>query len=107
MTDQPGKTESVLAAEAGATNISTKLLERISVRVSVELGSTTMRLRDLLALEEGGVVELASNFDEPLSIYANGALLGRGEVVKSGDRFGIRFTEISDAEERLRSSEGA
>ena len=80
---------------------SNSLLEKISVRLSVELGAAKIRIRDLLELEEGGVVELESELDAPLAIYANNALLGRGEIVKNGNRFGIRITEISDADARL------
>jgi flagellar motor switch protein FliN len=80
---------------------SARLLEMISVRLSVEFGAARIRLRDLLELEEGGVVELDNDIDAPLAIYANGALLGRGEVVRSGARFGIRITEIADTEARL------
>ncbi|MHB9880197.1 FliM/FliN family flagellar motor switch protein [Pacificimonas sp. ICDLI1SI03] len=94
------------AANAGAgreSAFSSRLLEMISVRLSVELGGTKIRLRDLLALEENSVVELDSELDAPLSIYANGTLLGHGEVVRSGQRFGIRITEISETRERIAS----
>ena len=84
-------------------------LDLISVRVSVELGAARVRLRDLMALEEGGIVDLDAQLDEPLSIYANGTLLGRGEVVRSGSGsgVGIRVTEISAAEQRLHQTRSA
>jgi flagellar motor switch protein FliN/FliY len=35
---------------------------------------------------------------EPLDIYINGRLLGRGEAVVLGDRYGVRITEILGAD---------
>lgn len=83
---------------------SARLLDAISVRLSVEFGSARIRLRDLLEVDEGGVIVLDNDIDAPLAIYANNTLLGHGEVVKSGQRFGIRIIQISDPEQRLASA---
>ena len=55
---------------------------------------TPWALADVLALEEGGVVELDRKADEPLDIMVNGTLIARGEVVVTDGRFGIRLIEI-------------
>src|SRR3546814_15633002 len=56
------------------------LLAGVSLRVSVEVGSTSMTLADLLALGEGSVVELDRAANDLLDIYANGTLIARGEI---------------------------
>lgn len=73
------------------------LIHDIDVRLTVELGRRTMRLRDILSLQEGGVVELDRLIDEPLDILVNGTCIARGEVVAEGNRFAIRIIEVLGA----------
>lgn len=53
------------------------LLSDVSLRISVEVGSTSMRLADLLSLGEGGVIELDQQANDVLDIFANGTLIAR------------------------------
>ncbi|MFV0643669.1 MAG: flagellar motor switch protein FliN [Sphingomonadaceae bacterium] len=73
------------------------LIQDISVRLTVELGSTTMRLRDVLALGEDSVVMLDRLVDEPLDVMVNGKRIARGEVVAQGNRFGLKILELETA----------
>lgn len=73
-----------------------RLLQDVDVRLSVEVGATNMKLRELLALGEASVIELDRFANELLDVLVNGTLIGRGEVVTVGDRFGIRITELAD-----------
>ena len=73
------------------------LIQDIDVRLTVELGRKSMRLRDVLALGESSVIELDRLTDEPLDMFVNGKLLARGEVVAQGSRFAIRVLEIVGA----------
>jgi flagellar motor switch protein FliN len=70
------------------------LLAQVPVRLSVEVGAASLRLRDVLALEEGGVIELDRQADEPLDIKVNGTLIARGEIIVTDGRFGVRLVEI-------------
>ena len=78
-----------------------KVLENIEVKLTVEVGSTELKIRDLLRLNEGSVVELERLAGDPLDILANGVKIARGEVVMVGERFGIRFTEVTNPEDRV------
>lgn len=73
-----------------------RLLQDVDVRLSVEVGGTNLKLRELLALGESSVIELDRFANELLDVLVNGTLIGRGEVVTVGDRFGIRITELAD-----------
>ena len=79
-----------------------KVLENIEVKLTVEVGSTELKIRDLLRLNEGSVVELEGLAGDPLDILANGVNIARGEVVMVGERFGIRFTEVTNPENRVK-----
>ena len=70
------------------------LLRDIDVRLTVELGGTDMRLRDVCALAEGQVVMLDRLVDEPLDLLVNGKVIARGEVIAEGGRFGLRIIEM-------------
>ncbi len=74
------------------------LLAGVSLRVSVEVGSTAMTLADLLALAEGSVVELDRAATDLLDIYANGTLIAKGEIVSVEGRYGIQVAEIVAAD---------
>ena len=65
------------------------------------MGSTEIKIRDLLRLSEGSVIELDRLAGDPLDILVNGTMIAKGEVVMVGERFGIRFSEIVDPAKRV------
>ena len=71
-----------------------RVLENIDVTLTVEVGQTEIKIRDLLRLNEGSVIELDRLAGDPLDILVNGTIIARAEVVMVGERFGIRFSEI-------------
>jgi len=78
-----------------------RLLSDIPVRLSVEVGSTSLKLSELMNLAEGSVVELDRQANELLDILVNGTLVARGEVVTVGGKFGIRVVDVVATEARL------
>jgi len=70
-------------------------LKDVDVRLTVELGRTEMKLKDVLSLTEESVVMLDRLTDELLDVMVNGKLIARGEVVAQGDRFGLRIVELA------------
>ena len=102
MAENEAKTQdtSTTSNNAGIENL--KVLENIEVKLTVEVGSTEMKIKDLLKLNEGSVVELERLAGDPLDILANGVNIARGEVVMVGERFGIRFTEVTNPENRVK-----
>ena len=114
-TQTPDEAESVeTAAEAPPTAepardgeravLRTCVLENIEVELTVVVSSAEMKIRDLLRLNEGSVIELDRLAGDPLDILANGTIIAKVEVVMVGERFGIRFSEIVDPEKRLKTS---
>ncbi len=70
------------------------LILDIPVGLSVELGRTQMAVRDVMNLAPGTVIELDKQVEEPVDLYVNGCLIGRGEVVVVDDALGIKITEL-------------
>ncbi len=75
------------------------MLRNVDVRVSVELGRTQMKLRDVLNLAASSVVPLDRLTDELLDIMVNGQRIARGEIVTAGNRFALRIVEMGGGEE--------
>ena len=69
----------------------------VSMKLSVELGSCHLSMREVLQLAAGSVVQLDKLADAPVELYVNQKLVGRGEVVVVEDRFGIKITEMLGA----------
>jgi len=81
------------------------MLADIPVRLSVEVGSTSLKLSELMELAEGSVVELDRQANELLDIMVNGTLVAKGEVVTVNGRFGIRVVDVVAAPGRGRNLE--
>ena len=71
-----------------------EMLRNVDVRVSVELGRTQMKLKEVLTLGQDSVVALDRLTDELLDIHVNGQIIARGEIVTVGDRFALRIVEM-------------
>ena len=70
------------------------ILMEVPVKLSVELGSCMMSMKEVLNLVVGSVVQLDKVADAPVDIFVNQKMVARGEVVVVDDRFGIKVTQI-------------
>lgn len=74
----------------------------IPVTLSMEVGSTSITIRNLLQLNQGSVIELDRLAGEPLDVLVNGTLIAHGEVVVVNEKFGIRLTDVISPQERIK-----
>lgn len=74
----------------------------IPVTISMEVGSTSISIRNLLQLNQGSVIELDRLAGEPLDVLVNGTLIAHGEVVVVNEKFGIRMTDVISPSERIK-----
>lgn len=98
MTEAPDAAARARAQEFSGPNYD--LLSGVSLRLSVEAGSTSMPLAELLALNEGSVVELNRQAGELLDVMVNGTIVAKGEIVTVDGRYGIRIVEVASANQR-------
>lgn len=77
------------------------LILDIPVTISLEVGRTSISIKNLLQLNQGSVVELDRYAGEPLDVLVNGTLIAHAEVVVVNEKFGIRLTDVVSAHERL------
>ena len=75
-------------------NDNLKLLMNIPLNVTVELGSTTKKVKEILEFQQGTIIELERQAGAPVDVIVNGNLIAKGDVVVIGDNFAVRITEI-------------
>jgi len=70
------------------------VLMHIPLRLTVELGSATMSVAEILKLGTGSIVELDRIANHPVNLLANDRPIARGEIVAVEENFGLRITEL-------------
>ena len=95
----PAVEESMAAPE---TTPAYHLLRDVEVEITVEIGRRNMRIADVLKLNPGQTLSLSKAAGEPLDLFVNGRLLGRGEAVVVGDHYGVRITELVSSDPGVR-----
>ncbi|MEY3992651.1 MAG: Flagellar motor switch protein FliN [Pseudomonadota bacterium] len=99
MSETPSEQEVVVSDANG--QIHQDVLQNIPVTLSIEVGRASIKIRDLLRLTQGSVVELDRIAGEPLDLLVNNTVVAQGEVVLVNDRYGIRLTRVVPASERM------
>jgi len=87
--------------------IDPEVLQTIPVTISIEVGRASLKIKDLLRLSQGSVVELDRLAGEPLDLLVNNTVVAQGEVVLVNDRYGIRLTRVVPAADRLKNLSAA
>ena len=110
--EQPAETVTIQPVQFAAFDVNTQtagdenqnldLLMDVKLQLTVELGRCELPIKKVLELTRGSIVELDKVAGEPVSLYANGKHVANGEVVVIDDNFGLRITNISDPEERMK-----
>ena len=70
-------------------------LSDVKVVLTAELGQTTMKIRDIIKLSEGSVIELDQVAGENARLLINDQKLGTGGLVIIGNNFGVRVESIN------------
>ena len=83
--------------------IDQEVLQNISVTMSIEVGRAQIKIRDLMRLTQGSVVELDRIVGEPLDLLVNNTVVAQGEIVLVNDRYGVRLTRVAPAAERMKN----
>jgi flagellar motor switch protein FliN/FliY len=79
------------------------MLADVELDLTVELGRTSIPVKEVLQLGPGSIVELHKLAGEPVDILVNGKMIARGEVVVVDESFGVRLTEIVPTDRDARS----
>lgn len=79
-----------------------QLIHDVKMHLTVEIGRTKMKIRDILDLSDGSIVELNKLYNDPVDVLVNGMLIAKGHVVAIDGEFGVKVCEIISPEERFK-----
>lgn len=109
----PAKVQNVQLPQFGKSNPNgdpvlggnADLLMNVPLDVSIEIGQTRRKIKDIMSFAQGTVIELEKQAGAPVDIVVNGQLIAHGDVVVIDDNFGVRITEILGTRALLSSLE--
>ena len=84
-------------------NINLDNLLDIPLPVTVELGRKEMRIKDILDLGQGAIVELTKLAGDLVDLYINGKKFAVGEVMVVDENYAVRIVSLISREERIKS----
>ncbi len=85
---------SSLEAELSGLPTYARALLQIRVPVKVTLASQRKSVQEILELGPGSIVKFEKTCEEPLELSVGGRTIAEGEVVKVGDKFGVRISGL-------------
>ncbi len=71
------------------------LIKEVSLEVTVEMGRTSRKIKEILEFSPGTIIELDKIAGDAIDILANGKFIAKGEVVVIDENYGVRITEIT------------
>lgn len=79
-----------------------KSLLNIEILLTVVLAEKKMKIKDILSLSQGSVIEFDKSIDIPLDLRIGNKTIARGEAVKLAEKFGLQIIEILSQKDRLK-----
>jgi len=101
VTAQPAQFQSFDKTELMQQKENIDIIMDVPLEVTVELGRTTRKIKEILEFTPGSIIELNKLAGEPIDILVNGKFVAKGEVVVIDENFGIRVTSIINSEFRI------
>ena len=77
-------------------------LDKVSVDITVVLGTTTMPVHQVLRLGRGAIIELDASEEDAVSVLANGLPVAKGTVVVNGNRIAVEVGELMPRQQDMR-----
>ncbi len=69
-------------------------LDKVTVEITVVLGSTTMPVHQVLRLGRGAIIELELTEEDAVNILANDMPVAKGTVVVNGNRIAVEVAGL-------------
>jgi flagellar motor switch protein FliN/FliY len=69
-------------------------IDKVSVDITVVLGTTSMPIHQVLRLGRGAIIELDASEDDAVNILANNLPVAKGTVQVNGNRIAVEVGEL-------------
>jgi flagellar motor switch protein FliN/FliY len=83
------------AGSGGHMGIEMATFDKVSVDITVVLGTTSMPVHQVLRLGRGAIIELESSEEDAVNILANNFAIAKGTVVVNGNRIAVEVGELT------------
>ncbi len=103
---RPASLPELTPSPSGGPGYNIDLLLGVNLQVAVEIGRTTLPIRDVLSLTPGSIVELDKLAGEKVDVLVNGRPIAQGEVVVVDENFGVRITDVVARQQRIAAGNG-
>ena len=101
--DEVEGNEASVSTSVSSDGINQNVVKSIPITLNVEVGKTSLKLRDLMAVAQGTVLELDRTVGDLMDIKINDMVIAKGEVVTvDQNKLGIRVLEIVSPMERIK-----
>lgn len=72
------------------------IMQDVNIKITVELGRAKMKVKKILDMNKGTIIEINKVAGEQVELYVCGKLVAFGEVIVIEDKFGLRITSIAE-----------
>ncbi|HHV31930.1 MAG TPA: flagellar motor switch phosphatase FliY [Clostridiales bacterium] len=83
-------------------NTNLGLIMNVPLEITVEIGRTSRKIKDILDFTTGTILELDKQAGQQVDVFVNGRQIAKGDVVVVDDFYGVRITEISSNSEIMK-----
>ena len=83
-------------------NNNLSMIMSVSLQITVEIGRTTKKIKDILDFTAGTIVELNKSAGSQVDVFVNGKAIAKGDVVVVDDYYGVRITEVLSNNEMMK-----
>ena len=72
------------------------LIKDVDVELTAQVGTSTISVNELFNLKKGSHITLNEEVNAPISLFIDGKLIAKGNLVAIDEKFGIEVTEIAN-----------
>lgn len=83
----------------GSQNNNLNMIMSVPLKITVEIGRTTKKIKEILDFTPGTIVDLDKQAGSQVDVFVNGKQIAKGDVVIVDDYYGVRITEVSSSSE--------
>ncbi|MRX26842.1 FliM/FliN family flagellar motor switch protein [Kangiella sp. HZ709] len=72
------------------------LIKDVDVELTAQVGTSTLSVDELFNLKQGSKIKLNEEINTPISLFIDGKLIAKGNLIAVDENFGVEVTEIAN-----------
>jgi flagellar motor switch protein FliN/FliY len=87
---------------SGEQNNNLNMILSVPLQITVEIGRTSRKIKEILDFSPGSIVELSKQAGSQVDVFVNGQAIAKGDIVVVDDYYAVRITEVSSSSEIMK-----